>query len=257
MADEVKIPRSALGALLITLLMSLMGVAFLLGRQSAPLAPPQVAAVPQSHGPEAPPTSLPLPVGPPPAQPVAPPQPAYLAPPPPQPSVVVTVAPAPPQPRVVVTATAPVDPPEATAKHPAPTPAKAKPEVRAYFAKIDQVMSETESMGDQNQFATQILQQGMNGDSAGFDDLISSTRKASAALSSIAAPPSCREHHHLLVGQLDQSLKLLTKVKSAISSMDTDALTSLASEGHQLQSQANRFKQLDQRLRAGLTAQPN
>lgn len=123
--------------------------------------------------------------------------------------------------------------------------------MKAYFAKIDKIMAQTEAIGDANAFATQVLQQGMNGKTEGFDNLISSTRKAAQALRSISPPSNCREHYQLLVKQTEQSLSLLEKVKKATVNLDTGELTSLGAEGQTMQADANRLKQLDEQLRRG------
>lgn len=254
--NDVKVPRVALIAMVSLLVISMLGVAFLLGRQSAPTQPTiREASVDQT--PRESTTSVPLQVGTVPVPPVpAPPPPAAYVPsppavpaPPPAPQVAVSSPPvpvaAPPPPP------APVAPPP-----PAPAPAVVPPsgptaEVKTYFAKIDKIMAETEAIGDQNAFATQVLQQGMNGKTEGFDSLIASTRKANNALRSITPPPNCREHYQLLVKQSQQSLQLLEKVKAATVSLDTGALTSLGAEGQGMQADANRLKQLDEQLRAG------
>lgn len=113
-------------------------------------------------------------------------------------------------------------------------------------------MRETDSMGDPNSFATQILQQAMNGHTEGFDKLIGSTRQALVTMRNITPPPNCREHYELSKRQIEQSLNLLEKVKKATVSMDTSALTALGAEGQSMQGDANRLKQLDEQLRAGL-----
>ena len=204
--------------------------------------------------PEASRTSLPLQVGAAPVPQVAPPAPAPVYVPPPAPPVApapVVVAPAPAPPPVPAPVAAPAPPP---VPPPAPAPvAAAGPSqaVQNYFAKIDKIMAETESIGDQNAFATQVLQQGMNGKTEGFDNLIASTRKAATALRSITPPPNCKEHYSLLIKQTEASLRLLEKVKSATVSLDTGALTALGAEGQGMQADANRLKQLDEQLRAG------
>ena len=112
-------------------------------------------------------------------------------------------------------------------------------------------MAGTQDIGDQNAFATQLLQQSMNGKTEGFDSLIASTRKTAQALRSISPPPNCREHYQLLLRQTDKSLSLLEKVKRATVSMDTNELTALGAEGQSMQMEANRLKQLDEQLRSG------
>ena len=118
-----------------------------------------------------------------------------------------------------------------------------------YFAKIDEAMRDTAAMGDTNQFATEILQQGMNGNTEGFDSLIQSTRKAQVTLQNSQPPPACQEHYTLLKAQLEQSISLLNRVKAATVSLDSAALASLAGEGRGMQAEADRFKALDERLR--------
>jgi hypothetical protein len=249
--DDIRIPRSALTGMVALLALSLLGFAFLLGRQSAPAAPPAAPAPPVLAAPkqEAPP-SQPLQVG---AVPVAPAPPAVYVPPPvaappPPPPAVPPAAPLPPPPPPVPVAVAPVAP----APVPAPAaPTGPSPAVKAYFAKIDKIMAGTQDIGDQNAFATQLLQQSMNGKTEGFDSLIASTRKTAQALRSITPPPNCREHYHLLLRQTDKSLSLLEKVKKATVNMDTNELTALGAEGQGMQVEANRLKQLDEQLRSG------
>lgn len=252
--NEVRVPRGALIGMVGLLAASMLGFAYLLGSQSAPSAPPS-SSVSVETTPEAPSSSVPLQVGAVPQQPApaaAPAPPVYVPPPAPQapPALPVPVAAPPPPPApVAAPPPAPVPPPP-----PAPvavTPTEASPGVKTYFAKIDKIMAETESIGDQNAFATQVLQQGMNGKTEGFDNLINSTRKASTALRGITPPPNCREHYQLLLKQTDSSMRLLEKVKSATVSLDTGALTALGAEGQGMQADANRLRQLDEQLRAG------
>lgn len=124
--------------------------------------------------------------------------------------------------------------------------------MKAYFDKIDKIMAQTEAIGDSNAFATQVLQQGMNGKTEGFDRLIASTRKASQALRSISPPANCHEHYQLLLRQTAQSLVLLERVKKATINLDTGELSALGAEGQTMQADANRLKQLDEQLRRGL-----
>lgn len=254
--NEVKVPRGALVGMVGLLAASMLGFAYLLGRQSAPSTPPP-RSVSIETTPEAGSASVPLQVGAVPQQPMpaAPAAPsAYVPPPAPQaapPAMPVPVVPpAPPPAPVAAPPPAPVPPPPPAPVAVAPT--EASPAVKTYFAKIDKIMAETESIGDQNAFATQVLQQGMNGKTEGFDNLIASTRKASTALRGITPPPNCREHYQLLLKQTDSSMRLLEKVKSATVSLDTGALTALGSEGQGMQADANRLKKLDEQLRAGL-----
>ncbi|MFN8607227.1 MAG: hypothetical protein U0931_06830 [Vulcanimicrobiota bacterium] len=247
--DHVRVPRAVLIGLVTLLAVSLLGFAFLLGRQSAPpAAPPASSPVALAIASE-PPPSQPLQVGaaPVPAPPAPPPAPA-AAPPPvsaPVPAPVAQPAPPPPPPP------APLPPPNSSPPPIAPVSTGPAPAVKSYFVKIDKIMAQTEAIGDANAFATQVLQQGMNGKTEGFDSLIASTRKAAQALRAISPPPTCREHHQLLLRQTDQSLILLEKVKKATVTLDTGELAALGAQGQTMQSEANRLKQLDEQLRRG------
>jgi outer membrane biosynthesis protein TonB len=251
MADEVRIARSTLTLLIATLLLALLALAFLLGRMSAPNAPaaaptsvPSLAAQPPAPPPVAeanPPRRLEA-ADPPPPRPAASQAPRPIAaevqrPPAPQ----ARPRPARPQPAV-----APVSTPEPT---PVSRP-RDQADIKAYFDKIDRVLANTAAMGDANQVATQMLQQSMNGDTSGFDELQSQTRQALSALASIQAPGRCREHHQLLRRQLEQSLALVVELKQASSSLDTSGLQALAGRGQALQAEAERLKALEERLRS-------
>jgi hypothetical protein len=131
----------------------------------------------------------------------------------------------------------------------APVKLSADPATVAYFAKIDEAMRNTTSMGDSNQFATEILQQALNGNTEGFDNLLETSKATQLAVLKIQAPPPCKEHHRLLNAQLEKSISLLNRVKNATVSFDSAALTSLAGEGRGMQAEADRFKALDERLR--------
>jgi len=246
--DDIRIPRSALVGMAAALAVSLLGFTFLLGRQSvpSPVATTPVAVV--SSAGEAPAGSQQLQVGaapvPMPAPAPAPPPPVYVPPPASQ-----AAPPLPAPPPVLVAVPPPAPPPPApVVVQPSAAPSAA---VKNYFAKLDKITRETDSMGDPNAFGTQLLQQGMNGHTEGFDKLIGSTRKTLAALRNITPPPNCREHYDLSKRQIEQSLSLLEKVKNATVSMDTNALTALGAEGQSMQGDANRLKQLDEQLRAG------
>jgi hypothetical protein len=113
-------------------------------------------------------------------------------------------------------------------------------------------MAGTQSMDDASGFATQLLQQSMQGDTSGFDQLISSSESALQDLKAIKPPARCKEHHKLMIGQLNDGLGLLRKVKSATTSMDTTALSSLSLQGKDLQADTARLQELDRELRANI-----
>lgn len=149
-------------------------------------------------------------------------------------------------------ATAPVAPAPAPSEPSETHPKAPSPELRVYFQKVDEAVKDSSNLGDANQFATEILQRSLNGDSSGFDRLLANTEKAQAALKAIHPPEACKEHFRLLQRQLEASENLLRKVKAATVSMDTSALSALSSEGHAMEEEAKKFQELERKLRAGL-----
>jgi hypothetical protein len=267
MAREVQISKSVLSVLVAALVVSLLGVAFLLGRQSAP--PPEVRATPQSS---------PRPVAQSTPESVPPPVTINVAsqsqdqslsarldrieqrvdrvgvriestdePPPRQDSP-------PKQNRRAPQAASQTSntPPTKTLKPQQEAPPSDKNERRAYFQQVDSILKNTAAIDDPNQYATKFLQQAMSGDNSGFDSLLATTRQAKAALQKITPPPSCVEHHSLLLSQLSQSSVLLTEVHQAISTNDTTRLSAVASKGQGMQAETEKYQELDRQLRRGI-----
>ncbi len=282
MADssKIEISRNTLLGMVGGMGVCLLVVAFMLGRQSAPVAVPVVAAtrtevaatVSESPSPSPiaitevapPPVPPPAPVSAP--APVAPSEPAAAPPPAPQPQPA-------PAPVVVEAPSLPVSQvPEGHSQrvvrsnftaaqshsspvshsHPAQPPASnaERAQVQQYLARVDAIMASTGDIGDPNKFATGILSQGANGDASGFDDLLGKTRKARQDLNQVSPPAACREHYHLLTSQLDGSLALLQQVKSATMSMNTSSLPALSAQGQKMQAEADRLAQLNTQIRA-------
>ena len=239
--DQVQISKSTLGWLVGALVMCMVALAFLLGRQSVTpvVAPPSVAAV------------APAPVAPP------------LAPPPVEvaPVAAVAVAPAPaPAPAPAVVPVAP-PPPVAVAPvvvapvaHPAPPvkpkypPAEAA-QIRKYLQQVETITAGTQDLGNPSEFANDLLNQSLLGDTSGIDSLISQARHSQNALAQIHPPAPCKEHHHLLSQQLNSSLQMLGQLKKALATSDTSGLAGLAGQGSAMQAQAQRLQRLTAELK--------
>ncbi len=146
--------------------------------------------------------------------------------------------------------------PTGTAPAPVPETRSASPqqaeETRKYLAQIDQALVATPSLSDPNSFATQLLGQSMTGDTSGFDILLTEARGTLSRLQAIRPPSHCQEHHSLNIKQLQTGIALLGKVKDATQGMDTAALSQLSLQGHAMQSEIVRLQQIDQELRASI-----
>ncbi len=209
MADSVQVPKRALGALVGGLVLSLMGTCFLLGRASAPVTP----------------------VAPPPP-PLPPAPPAVMAAPPSQELAVSTPAPHRPPPPVV--------PPFAP---------KVADEVRAYLAAVEDIGAGTQDLGDPSNFANDLLNQAIMGDTSGVDSLLAQTRASQAALAKVKPPESCKAHYRLMLAEMKTSVQILQSLKSALETSDSMALAGMAGKGAAAQRQARQLEKLTTELR--------
>lgn len=148
--------------------------------------------------------------------------------------------------------TAPATERAETASSVQPMTPQQKEDTREYLAEIDLSLAATPSLSDPSAFATQLLGQSMTGDTSGFDILLSQANGALSRMQAIAAPAHCQEHHALSVKQLEFGIALLGKVKDATQGMDTAALAQLSVQGHALQAEIGRLQRLDQELRASV-----
>lgn len=276
MEQKVEISRATLLTLVGALALSLLLLAFVLGRMTAqPVAvasPSPVKVAPVALAPplvESPTPALliaatptPRPRATPgrrPAQPepvrvaVAPPPEVVTPPPAAEPPAARPPAHRPNRQRPKPVGSKP-DAPAVAARPAAPEPPAAKPAdvegMRRYFQQLDAAMAGSAAISDPNAFATQLLQQSLQGDTSGFDALLDSAQEALRTVQAIKAPPSCAEHHKLTVGQLREGVDLLSKVRNATASMDTTSLSNLSLEGKGLQADAMRLQELDRTLRA-------
>ena len=209
MGDNVVVPKKLLGTMVGGLVLSLMVTAFLLGRASVP-PPPAVVVTPA------------------------------LDP-------VVAVAPpvAPSSQELVVSTPAPPPPP---AKKP-PFPDKQAAEVRAYLVAVDEISAGTQDLGNPSDFANDLLNQAIMGDTSGVDSLLGQARQSQSLLVKVHPPESCKEHYRLMLGQMKASVQILQQLKSALETSDSMALTGMARQGAAAQSQARELEKLNQELR--------
>ena len=271
MADNsrVEIPKSLLFGMGGALVVCMLALAFLLGRSSAPPAPVAAATVapvrvnldapavpePAAQAQLSVTTAAPPPPPPPvqqdnPPEPPAPPQEA------PQPATVDPAA-APPAPAAPVRIAPPVRPRPVAAAPAAKAPrtsggipAGERAAIGRYLNQVNQVTAQTGDLGDPNQIANEVLQQSVNGDNSGINNLISKARAAQAQLRAITPPPAAKEHYQLLVKTTQTSVGLLEQLKKATSGGDMSGLTGISAQGQSMQGDATRLQELTQELKA-------
>lgn len=224
---KIEIPRGMLVAILAALAISVVALAFLLGRESTggrtagtSPTPPAVAtptvALAQAPTPAATPTPEMA-------------DPFFESEPNP-PSATVSpqagVAPTAPTP---TTPTAPVAPGPDTA---------ARDAVARYFQEVEAIQSGGKYWSDPEALARTLIEEGAKGDASGFDNLLGAQQRVLEQLAQVAAPAPCQEHHRRSVALLEEAITTLTQTKENIQGGDTEALNALTGLGHDLESKA-------------------
>jgi hypothetical protein len=217
----IQVPRGAIVGLVVTLMASVVAVAFLVGRESVRTSP------------QAPPTQPAAQAAVPPGQVAPAPNAAGASPWPsdsPERSLATSPTMAPPAPQGPSFNSSP--PPFA---QPAPTTDKLRDEVARYFREVETIQSQAKTSGDPETFARTLLEQGMKGDASGFDGLVAANRKVLDALGAVEVPEPCREHHRLTLRLLEQSIAMLGNVKGQLQGGNEASLAALPAQGQELE----------------------
>lgn len=139
---------------------------------------------------------------------------------------------------------------QAFAPAPIATAMEASPErqrVASYFAEVDGL--EDMGAGDPQAFASSMMQSLSSGDFTEFDKLLEKARGQKQRLLAIVPPPACAEHHRLARTLSADSVAMLERLKAALMKGDSMALMSIASDGKALESQANQLKAMGETIK--------
>lgn len=220
----IELPRATVALLIGGLVAALVGLAFLIGRETAKPAAPDVTAstssMPSSDAPSSAvtPQRDERPGGRSGSAPEAPP--------------VETSTPAPPG--------------GGTSVAPPPTTplssATANPEreaVARYFRDVEAIETGGGGPGgDPQQMALAILTQGTQGDWTSFDKMSRDQRALLDRLQQVSVPAPCQPYHNRSVALMRDSIGMLESVKTGIQSGNVSALTTLTARAQKLQSEA-------------------
>jgi hypothetical protein len=142
----------------------------------------------------------------------------------------------------------------APASNTAPYPPRSadQPAIAGYFAGIEKI--DDVGAGDPQAFATSMLQSMSSGDFSGFDDLLGKSRQQLERLRGITPPRACLEHHRLALSLSADSVAMMERLKAALMRGDSAGLLTIATEGRDLETQANALKTMGDAIKrqAGL-----
>ena len=127
--------------------------------------------------------------------------------------------------------------------------AEARARVSTYFKQMEALQSGG-PIGDQEAFATTILQGAASGDFSGIDDLVRAAGDAERRAVAIQPPGECAEYHRMAVTLLQESRTMITTLRDGLKRNDTDTLTSLGASAQSMKSRADTLAAAEKSLRA-------
>lgn len=130
--------------------------------------------------------------------------------------------------------------------------------VVAYFDAIDHIQP-AGTGGDPESTAQGIMGSLTKGDSSGFDGMIQQAETARRRLAAISPPQPCATYHRECLVSLDNGLALMRSLKTAMAGQGADGqLTSLAAQAEVLRKRSESLQTEEQALRRlyGVPAKP-
>jgi len=131
-----------------------------------------------------------------------------------------------------------------------PPPEQNTATVSDYFRAVDAVRSE-QGAGDPNTFAMGLIKAGLGGSTAGFDQLIDDTERMELEMKQIRPAPGCEQYHQASIEALAEGRELLDDLKTAISERDIQGLTTMARRAGELEAKAKSMDAMRAELEAG------
>ncbi len=121
--------------------------------------------------------------------------------------------------------------------------------VVAYFDAVDHIQSGAMS-GETEGIANEMAAALANGDTSGLDKLARQTEATKASLAAITPPASCATFHRESLASLDDALEVVRSLKAALGSPDPSAeFASVAARANALRARADVLQKEEQALR--------
>ena len=225
------------------LVVCLVGIGYFAGRESGrasvdrAVPTPQMAATPSAPPAVAPGVGAPRPEAPTPS------------------STPIGTAPAGTAPASSPMRTAPVPAPPVAPRSGAPPTSPQRDAVARYFEELDAIGAEGGlATNDPESLAMAILSQATTGDATAFDRLTTAQRSSLTAIRRVRPPAQAREHHRRTVALLEESSRLLSRLKQGLLGGNIAALGELSSQANRMKTQAEALERLADQIKqqAGL-----
>ncbi len=117
----------------------------------------------------------------------------------------------------------------------------------AYFLRIDTIHSRS-GAGDPTTFAMGLIKAGLGGSTAGFDQLIADTQRVEKDIRAVTPPPSCEGYHEASLVALSESREILEEMKTAFAERDFSRLNTIAEQASNLQVKANALQDMREQI---------
>lgn len=130
--------------------------------------------------------------------------------------------------------------------------------VAAYFTQVDALGAQARAAQDPRALAQGILDQALSGNMSGVESLIATQRALQEKMAEILPPPSCREHHQRSLRLIGRAIALLERTRDAVAGKSPSDLGAMATEGRAIEEEARATDALasDLRRAAGLPPAP-
>ena len=130
-----------------------------------------------------------------------------------------------------------------------PVSAEARARVSAYFTQMDAIQSGG-PIGDQEAFATTLLQGALSGDFSGIDNLVRAADEAERRALALQPPGECAEYHRMAVTLLQESRTMINALRDGLKGNDSNALTSVGASAQSMKTRADALAGAEKALRA-------
>jgi len=110
-----------------------------------------------------------------------------------------------------------------------------------YMYSVHNILSGSKVGGDPSQFAQQLISSSLEGNTAGFDNLINNYKHTKNQISALNPPDECKEYHNGCINIIDNGIILLKEVKEGITSQDINGLLAVQGKAASIEQESKKI----------------